>query len=383
MANSVLRGALRLWLVTSSLAFVGASCVIEERPYREDCERYCDLLDEKCEATEVQQYERRQTCMAVCNVMQTGYGLINGDEGNTLRRRVEQLEQDDFERGECRNVGPGGVDHETDCEALCALRDAACGAVTPSDFGIGDRDQCMRGCRVLQDSSVSGAEANEAGDTLQCRLVHASEAAIGGSYAREHCSHSQILPLSPRNPCSDPVTQPKQEDCGVYCSIVMATCTEEFQVYRDDLECRTVCMLLEQGVLDDTTQNTVRCRRYHAYNAVIDPEEHCTHAGPTGDGHCGSDNCEAHCQILKAACPAQFAATHPGAPPDDLAACEALCRTLPDVGQDQFWEQAPRYGVNQELPPGTLRCRTLHATRALMTGEPAECAAAFGEAPCG
>jgi hypothetical protein len=51
----------------------------------------------------------------------------------------------------------------------------------------------------------------------------------------------------------------------------------------------------------------LECRRWHAYVALADPRGHCPHAGPGGDGHCGTNQvCAVYCGLLKNACSDKF-----------------------------------------------------------------------------
>jgi hypothetical protein len=128
----------------------------------------------------------------------------------------------------------------------------------------------------------------------------------------------------------------------------------------------------------------LRCRRYHAYAALDVPSVHCAHAGPTGDGHCANPpdlqtgNCDSYCGILQRACPDEFTARFPG-DADDRGGCIASCSELPDAKRDGFTAE-PRYATTVPPEAGTLKCRTLHAMRALGTPNAGvECAAAFAD----
>jgi hypothetical protein len=148
-----------------------------------------------------------------------------------------------------------------------------------------------------------------------------------------------------------------------------------------------VCALLEPGKNADTggntsavfPENTVGCRKYHAYSALADPEFHCPHAGPTSDGYCGEDGiCESYCTILQNSCPSAFADHFGG----DAAACRAECAHL--QGSDE--EDELHYTVtaaDSTLLGKTAACRTARAVRALEQVDDATlCAAAIGGAPC-
>jgi hypothetical protein len=144
----------------------------------------------------------------------------------------------------------------------------------------------------------------------------------------------------------------------------------------NDEQCLAACTSLPPGANEDTSVNTVGCRLYHAYNALLDPETHCPHAGPTGDGHCGtvngSDNsiCESYCQIVAAACHDDSLAAF------QTATCASVCNSLPDAKRNSSYAVAAgQAGGN------TLSCRMLHAVRAA-AGDTSSCSAALGNAPC-
>ena len=141
-----------------------------------------------------------------------------------------------------------------------------------------------------------------------------------------------------------------------------------------------VCRLLDQGLKGDQGSDSVRCRRYHAYNALGKPIEHCTHAGPTGDGHCGNGNCTDYCKIAKEGCPLAFAEQFPTAGVDE---CQQRCASLDGALIDTFRDGEQRYTVHPPPVGNTLLCRTYHAVAALASKDSmTECAAAFGGAPC-
>ena len=120
----------------------------------------------------------------------------------------------------------------------------------------------------------------------------------------------------------------------------------------------------------------------------MDPDTHCPHTGPGGDGHCGSNalpatgdtgNCDSYCLLAAKACTVtasptdNFTTTFPGGQTD----CLSQCVKLSGAGPSLPYSVAPAM-----LPKGnTLQCRLLHVSRALTTPT-ADCAAALGAAPC-
>lgn len=140
--------------------------------------------------------------------------------------------------------------------------------------------------------------------------------------------------------------------CANYCTSITANCTGTNQMYSSMATCLSSCALYPMGTAADMAGNTLGCRTYHAGAASTAPAVHCRHAGPGGDGMCGT-NCEGFCAIVQGACSTQ--ATPPYA---DLAACTAAC---PNFATTPVYDQSVQTG-------NSLACRLYHATVA--TGTP-------------
>lgn len=155
-------------------------------------------------------------------------------------------------------------------------------------------------------------------------------------------------------------------NCKDYCSLVEAAC-ESHPVYTSAQNCEDTCeAAYDKGLTTDdagfpeSTSDTLACRRWHAYFALIDdPEEHCPHAGPHGDGHCGMPVCRAYCALLERGCEAAYDRAFPGAAGDD--ACVTQCMNVNggetrDIG----------YNTNSESTrTNTLQCRVANLVDAL------------------
>ncbi|MCA9622154.1 MAG: hypothetical protein KC731_24190 [Myxococcales bacterium] len=118
-------------------------------------------------------------------------------------------------------------------------------------------------------------------------------------------------------------------DCATYCDLVDTNCTGDNQQYTNKQICMDVCEAFDPGTkgtgMTASGENTLGCRIYHANDpAAADPATHCTHAGPGGDGQCGT-NCEGFCTIQETVCGFggvdnnQFV---------DMAACMAACAMM-------------------------------------------------------
>ncbi|MEY2930926.1 MAG: hypothetical protein RL033_1675 [Pseudomonadota bacterium] len=385
------------------------ACIIEERGFSQqlsDCWEYCNRVGDRCTGDNTV-YENREVCNATCMQMQNG-GEIGDTIGNTLACRLALLRAG-IEPTQCEQVGPGSAGEcGNNCTALCALRKAVCANVTSQteQSDVNDTVKCETECAALfERESFDASDTDLRGDTVQCRLVYVSRAALSTEEAALHCEHSQIRPTPGENtetaPCSDPPLTDAALECKKYCELVTTACTGEFAMYDSAEECLNTCAeTMVPGLPKDQTLDTIRCRRYHAYFALIAPEQHCLHAGPTGDGHCGAENCTPYCRIAQEACGEEFGrAFDPTVSASDggLAACAATC--LPETPdgpakilggkRDEFALATPeRYHVDPAPTGNTLMCRTFHAIEALdrsmeaQAARPAHCAAAMGGAPC-
>ncbi len=94
--------------------------------------------------------------------------------------------------------------------------------------------------------------------------------------------------------------------CASYCTTVMANCVGANAQYANEASCLGTCSAWMAGASGATSGNSLACRAYHAGAATADLALHCPHAGPAGDGSCGS-NCEGFCTVATAKCATQFA----------------------------------------------------------------------------
>jgi hypothetical protein len=384
------RWGLRVALAAAGSVLALGACIIEERKYDQqlaDCTTYCDVVESKCRDNN-KVYDRDGACMAVCMRWELGDDF-GGVDRNTVACRLEKVLQGDFEAAtDCSSVGPGGNGVcGTNCEALCRLRQQVCGPIARQDQldDVKNYDICMHNCEALPDLGNMNASRDREGDSVQCRLIHIAESAISRGLALEHCEHTQTIPVPGESvPCSDPMTLSKAEDCKKYCTIAMGACTNDVKVFQSQAQCEQQCMLLDPGELGDQNGDGIRCRRYHSYAALGNPIEHCTHAGPTGDGHCGPGNCHSYCRIARSACPTQFAIEY--GPASDILAgndCETACSILEGQASNGFRDTTQRYTVSAPPTGNTVMCRTYHAVEALgAVDDPGHCAAVFGGAEC-
>ena len=121
------------------------------------------------------------------------------------------------------------------------------------------------------------------------------------------------------------VGTPGPVSCQAYCQAATIACTGQNRQYRDFDECLGFCSDAagwEPGSASDSASNTLGCRLQHAEEALlIDPESHCSAAGPSGGGVCGSW-CDVYCGLTRELCTgAQQLFT-------DASSCRSACEGL-------------------------------------------------------
>lgn len=330
------------------------------------CDDYCGVVTDTCKDS-LQVYPSEQVCKNVCKVLPAG---DSDKEGNTVEcRNKVAVEANNAMEGleeSCPQAGPGGAGTcGDDCESYCYLYAKAC----PNDA----LDNCKALCKGLTDkSTLDAVTVDHDGDSLQCRLVHVSNAQ---GDPKTHCKHARIA--HPEVYCSDP---PDADfDCKKYCKLINVACTDDFAVYESEMQCRAVCAALGPGKVGDQSvdpkTDTMSCRLWHTHTALLTPDVHCSHAGPGGDGHCSDSNssdapnCPPYCKLLQAGCKSQFDDAFGG----DLDKCREACTPLQGsaMGSGYAVKRAPK-------SPKNLQCRLLYAARAV-SGDAAACDDAFGE----
>jgi hypothetical protein len=338
----------------------------------EECKSYCETVMGACQGKNAV-YTTMELCLGICANFEPGEE--EEPVGNTLACRAFHAQSAELEPDtNCRFVGPGGGDVcGSDCEAYCDLYAKLCS----ENDAFKDVALCEKACGGLTDLDRFDVVEDHEGDTVECRLVHVSSAAIR-SKASEHCPHAAVVPTLPW--C---IGAPKDSPtCDDYCNMHLAVCDGANTQYESRQQCLDVCGALEIGTNDDKTENTAACRRYHAFNSTTLPNQHCPHSGPAGDGHCGHDqvnedtgelefsaNCEAYCTLLAAACPAQFDAEM-----GDQEQCQASCLPLDESAAES------KYTLARAKASTGVSCRILHTARAFQ--DDSACPAAVGGDPC-
>ncbi len=331
----------------------------------DECVEYCDRVMANCE-DEFAVYASTEACLAVCELLP-----LDADDSNSVACRTEQARlagsTGEFEV-HCPTAGPGGSTPRgargcgTNCESYCYLQPLTCGDTSELTL---EANECLRRCRAIPDVGDFDVMVDHDADNIQCRLIHVSSAALGPSAAETHCWHASITPR-PDSPCGpQPGTSP---DCEHYCDLVTTACLDELAVYDTKDQCLAICDEMELGDVFDTVEDTVGCRTYHAY-AALESVTHCPHASPSGDGHCGEDNCGSYCRLAAAACDTEFAENF-----EDQDACLTACADLDGSDADSG------YDLESASEGDTVACR-IHHTVLAADGDDT-CDAVFGAAPC-
>jgi hypothetical protein len=380
---------LRILRMSPVLGLLCACEIVADIPSRtlgetEECKAYCDAMTQSCTGDN-QAYPSREVCGAVCRHFEKGDVEASGNTLACRSKRILSLSAGE-EATVCRVAGPGsGAPCTTQCDAYCDLLLSAC-TERASAAGL-SASECRRQCAALEPSpDFSVSDQYTSGDSLGCRLYHLTAATL---VPDPHCAHALIVPKVPREPCLEPASDPPK--CEDYCRIVQVACHAEHAVYEDDAQCRAACEAFElEGKLGTngdtngdtksvTPDDTIGCRKFHAYSALSDPELHCHHAAPTADGYCGDEDgaiCESYCLLAKHACAEAYASKYA-----NDAECESACHVLAGSTEESAEDDALQYSVEVGQHGGaTAACVTYHAVKAF--ADPTECAAALGAAPC-
>jgi len=303
-----------------------------------NCTQFCMNLTSTCTGANIQ-YPNPDTndfCVPTCEAFSYGIDTPIDTSGDTYNCRVYHLSvarsnPPTSANTHCPHAGFDGGDSEDlcgdYCDAYCDVVNFACtGAnqiqafVNASGF---DRTRCELECEFFPAAMPKidlGSAAASTGDTRDCRMWHAQFAAGDQPAANAHCNHAS------------PVTYQAQcgSMCENYCDIVMSTCVNALQQWKDKSQCVLACGAFPQTPVLATDPivtggNSVGCRRYHAITgyAVDNLAFHCPHTGPLGGGSTGAvctDNngCDGFCNLTMAMCPSAYT---------DNAACNTACAT--------------------------------------------------------
>jgi hypothetical protein len=154
------------------------------------CEQQCELIGEFC-VGDAQQYRDQAQCLRICRALPAG--AVDDDRVNSASCRRRYAGKARYLAGvelaaNCRYAGPGGDGRcGSNCQGLCSIVMAACRPGLSDPYFYASFEECLSDCEGLPDAPyVYGTVAE--GNTLECRLFHASSAIMED--ADEHCEHA-------------------------------------------------------------------------------------------------------------------------------------------------------------------------------------------------
>ena len=189
-----------------------------------------------------------------------------------------------------------------------------------------------------------GAGAGGTADETTASTEATSEESTDASDSESSSSTSDGDASSSGEPSEDDA---RAEACGTYCELIGDHCDGSLAQYSGALVCEATCGVMELGSPEDTLGNTVGCRTFHAVLAAEQPDGHCRHAGPAGDGTCGA-NCENFCALALEVCTGGLAAYA------DADTCIAECNA---------YDPEPPF-TSDTVDADTFACRMHHVTLA-------------------
>jgi hypothetical protein len=155
------------------------------------CERYCDTVMTNCVETKDaegvvtssnKQYDSMASCLAVCARFPSG---IEGDRNDftlACRQTYAELAATSETELHCAIAGPTGNGTCGDsCLSFCTIMIPACPGAYLNPV------ECAADCRSLRDLEGYNTTMSS-GDTVQCRIYHASVATVAPDV---HCRHAK------------------------------------------------------------------------------------------------------------------------------------------------------------------------------------------------
>jgi hypothetical protein len=148
------------------------------------CELYCDVMMATCgDSGANAQYPDEAQCLATCAV------FPEGTTGNSLGCRATHaaLAATQGADPHCDHAGPAGVGMcGSNCEGYCSLMMNVC------DGTFASNEACMTACGTVPENTFTNfVYPAPAGNTLACRIAHATNAAASAGAARtNHCTHA-------------------------------------------------------------------------------------------------------------------------------------------------------------------------------------------------
>lgn len=159
------------------------------------------------------------------------------------------------------------------CSQYCTTIMANC---TGSNQQYTTLANCMASCMAMP----VGTSSDSSGDTLGCRINHATFAKMDPV---THCPHA--------GPGGAGVCG---TNCQGYCQIAEMYCTGANQIYSDASDCASTCAQFDDTVRYDIsvmTGGSTACLLYHSQEASTNPPDHCLGDLEKGDGGILSVTC--------------------------------------------------------------------------------------------
>jgi len=156
-----------------------------------DCMTYCTNIQANCTGA-MAQYPSMAQCMGTCGAF--AVGTIADTTGDTLGCRLYHsgMPSQMTPATHCYHAGPGGTSADgttSQCGADC---DGFCDIVQKTCVGMGayaTTDACKVACNAF--ASTPPYKSASTGNTRQCRLYHATNAAaMGQTMVAAHCGHA-------------------------------------------------------------------------------------------------------------------------------------------------------------------------------------------------
>lgn len=175
-----------------------------------DCPSYCNEIRSSCTGSNAQ-YPDDAHCMATCASFEVGASTVTDSSGNTLGCRIYHASTlaRSMPGDHCAAAGPAGgsvtmstpgaCSGDDVCESFCTLQIKACGSLEAPLFGdprdetgnplfqYRDMESCMTACAAFDKTHAYSTASR--GDSLACRLLHATSAAMMTT-ARAECRYT-------------------------------------------------------------------------------------------------------------------------------------------------------------------------------------------------
>jgi hypothetical protein len=229
--NSRTIQAMRTFLIMITTILVG--CGGDDQPAIDaapdsatlDCPSYCTEIQANCTDANAQ-YPDMAHCMATCASFTVGNSTIADMSGNTLGCRIYYAGTPSMTAAttNCVRAGPGGdlitatppafCSGGNVCESFCTLEIKACGSLDaplsgdPKDangnslYQYVNMANCLMLCAGFDKTHVYSTAA--AGNSLACRLFHATSAAI--AITPNGATECPYTAATPTGPCAGTAT---------------------------------------------------------------------------------------------------------------------------------------------------------------------------------